>query len=80
MLGLIEATEKAQEIEDRINGWPIDRRKRATGDHEKLLAKTLHRYNLETQCTKCYAVMDTAINPVRCNKCGSSDTVSPYYA
>lgn len=78
MSSLIEMVESAEAVQSRINGWPIAWRQRIP-DHERLLAKILHRANLETYCTNCGAVMDTAINPVDCVLCGSLNTCSPYY-
>ena len=78
MASLIEMVESAEAVQARINGWPRHWRLRMP-DHERLLAKILHRANLETECTVCGAVMDTAINPVECVLCGSLSTCSPYY-
>lgn len=76
--GLKEMAESAEAVQSRINSWPRYWRLKM-GDHERLLAKTLHRANLETQCTVCGSVMDTAINHVDCIVCGSPHTCSLYY-
>ena len=78
MKGLKERIESADEVECRINGW----RKRwrlKSFEHERLMRKTLHRANLQTQCRDCGWVMETAISHIKCTECGSSDTASPYY-
>lgn len=76
---LIEMVKSAEAVQARINDWPIAWRQRIP-DHEKLLARTLHRANLETSCTVCGAVMDTTINPIECVLCGSLSTCSPYFS
>ncbi len=78
MPSLIKMTESAISIQHRINYLSIAKRLRLL-DHEQLMAKMLHRTNLETYCTVCGAVMDTAIEPVDCVVCGSIHTCSPYY-
>lgn len=78
MKGLIERTISAEATQERINDWPRRWRLRIW-DHKHLMVRLLHRANLETYCTTCGAVMDTAINHVDCLLCGSADTCSPYY-
>ena len=78
MKSLEQRVISAEAVQGQINGWPLRWRKRMV-DHERLLAKTKHTANLETLCTNCWSVMDTAINHVNCIVCGSANTCSPYY-
>lgn len=79
LLGLKQRVEWAEAVQVRINNWLREQRFRATGDHERLMKKTLRQANLMTLCRSCGRVMDTAINHINCEFCGSADTCSPYY-
>jgi len=68
---------QARDIMERFNGWP--RRNEALYRHESLLTKLFKKYNLETMCTVCCAIMPTSRRQVKCAVCGSSNTCSPYY-
>ena len=78
MTSLEEMVTHAEFVQERINRWPEKWRIRMA-DHERLLARTLSKCRLETMCWDCFAVMDTAVRPVKCCLCGSSNTASPYY-
>lgn len=77
MTTLLTMIQDAEQIQERINGWPITWRLRI-GDHERI-RRILHRANLLTTCTVCGAIMDTAVHHVDCILCGSGNTVSTYY-
>jgi len=79
MTNLYERIKQADDAQSRIEGWSFEWRFRAFTSHEKLFAKLLHRTNLLTQCCQCYNVQDDSVRPVKCEACGSSDTVSSYY-
>ena len=77
MESLVKKMARSQEIQDRWNN--LKDRKRAYESNETKWQQIFKRVGLETMCTECYAVMDTAFEPIKCIMCGSSDTVSPYY-
>ncbi len=78
MANLIKMMARAQEIQDRWNN--LKDRKRAYESNETKWQQIFKRAGLETMCTECYAIMDTAFEPIKCIMCGSSDTVSPFYS
>ena len=77
MQGLKSMINSAEELQSRINDWPVSWRLRIPD--WSVVMRLLHKYNLLTQCKSCGAVQDTSVNPVLCDICSSDNTASEYY-
>ena len=65
------------EFMEKFNDW--EKRSEAILRHYSFIERLTARFDLHTSCTDCEAIMPTAREHVYCSKCGSFNTVSPYY-
>lgn len=63
----------------KIRWNEYEKRAAAMARHEKLVSDMLKKFRLETICTTCSAVMPTSTTQIKCEVCGSINTVSPHY-
>ncbi len=70
--GILEAVEKAEDIQFRFNYHDTEWKDEALYKHEHLLNKIRHKWNLEGECSICMNIFQAMINPEPCPFCGSS--------
>ena len=70
----------SQDINDRFNFWPVEKRFRALFKHERLMQRIMDTNRLNCMCEDCNSLFNShRPQELGCSECGGHNLVSGYY-